>query len=63
MVGGRRERDGPRDTCRDGKHLKIMFGQGLDQLALCSALGQLNSTRIAGFEKGKTWSQRHPPSH
>jgi hypothetical protein len=32
-VFGRRERDGPRDTGRDGKHVEIMFVQGLDQLA------------------------------
>jgi len=50
-----------RDTCRDSKHVKIMFEQGLDQLALCSALDQFNPTQIACFEKGKRWSQRHPP--
>ena len=60
LVDGRRERDMPRDTCQDDKQMKIMFGQGPEQLALCSALGQLNSTRIVCFEKGKIWSQSAP---
>jgi len=31
-VDGRRERSGRRDTCRDSKHQKIMFGRGPDSV-------------------------------
>ena len=39
---GRRERDSPRDTCQDGKQMKIMFGRGME---IGSFLNSVRSTQ------------------
>jgi len=45
---GRRERDGPRDTRRDGKHVKIAFGLGNGD-RLISEQCQINSAQLSSF--------------
>lgn len=58
-IEGRRERDHPRDTWRDGKHQKIKFALGLDQLTLCfcSRSSRSNSDPVSRRERD------HPRDH
>src|ERR1700757_1040576 len=45
-AGGRRERDGLRDTRQDDKQLKIEFGQGLGSTRRRSSPDQLNPIQL-----------------
>jgi hypothetical protein len=45
---GRRERGMSRDTCRDGKHRKIVFGHGLGIGSFLSTV-RFNSAQLSSF--------------